>query len=104
VFAELLRAFGARSDTKLVHEVGLLTNLRLFAIVTVSFALQIWIHHSTALEKLFDTRPISLRQCLAWIAVGAIPVLVLDLRKWMRRRIDGNNPSDAVLRAESSPS
>jgi len=85
VFAELLRAFGARSETKLLHEVGLFSNLRLFAIVAVSFGLQLWIHHSIALGAVFGTRPISLRQCLAWIALGAIPLLALEVRKWARR-------------------
>ena len=71
VFAELLRSFGARSETKLVHEVGLFSNLRLFAVVAVSFGLQLWIHHAPALERLFGIQPISLRQCLAWIAIGS---------------------------------
>ncbi len=86
VFAELLRAFGARSDTKGVHEVGLLTNLRLFAIVTVSFALQIWIHHSPFLERLFGTQPITLAECATWIGLGSLPLLALELLKWTRRR------------------
>jgi Ca2+-transporting ATPase len=86
VFAELLRAFGARSDTKLVHEVGLFSNLRLFVIVAASFALQIWSHHSPVLERLFGTQPITLAQCIAWIAVGAVPLAVLELVKWRRKR------------------
>jgi Ca2+-transporting ATPase len=86
VFAELLRAFGARSDTKLVHEIGLFSNLRLFAIVTASFALQIWIHHAPFLERLFGTQPITLAECATWIALGSLPLLVLELFKWTRRR------------------
>jgi Ca2+-transporting ATPase len=46
VIAELLRSFEARSDTRTVWEVGLLSNARLFAIVATSFALQLVIHHS----------------------------------------------------------
>ena len=86
VFAELLRSFGARSETKLVHEVGLFSNLRLFAIVTASFALQIWIHHSTFLGRLFRTEPISLGHCAVLIGLGCIPLGVLEARKWARRR------------------
>jgi hypothetical protein len=26
-----------------------------------------------------------LRQCLAWIAIGSLPLLVLEIRKWIRR-------------------
>jgi Ca2+-transporting ATPase len=86
VFAELLRSFGARSDTKLVHEVGLFSNLRLLAIVAASFALQVWIHHSAFLGRLFRTEPISLGYCAVLIGLGAVPLLVLEARKWARRR------------------
>ncbi|VEB29819.1 cation efflux transporter [Legionella pneumophila] len=37
VTAELLWAFGARSDTKNIWQVGLFSNLRLFFIVSISF-------------------------------------------------------------------
>jgi len=97
VFAELLRAFGARSETKLVHEIGLFSNLRLFAIVAVSFGLQIWIHHAAALERLFGVQPISFRQCLAWIAIGSLPLMMLEIRKWMRRTGAGAKPNAHVL-------
>ncbi|MEX2208762.1 MAG: cation-translocating P-type ATPase [Myxococcota bacterium] len=93
VFAELLRAVGARSDTRLVHEIGLFSNLRLFAIVAASFSLQISIHHSEPLARFFATRPISLALCLSWIALGALPLLVLETRKWIRRgRGSGASP------------
>ena len=70
----------------MVHEVGLFTNLRLFAIVTASFLLQIWIHHSPMLERVFGTQPITLSECLLWIGFAAVPLLVLELRKLVRRR------------------
>lgn len=85
VFAELLRAFGARSETRLVHEVGLFSNLRLFAIVAASFSLQIWIHHSPLLGSLFDTEPITLAECAEWVALGTVPLLAVELSKWVRR-------------------
>ncbi len=81
VMAELLRSFGARSDTRTVWEVGLLSNLRLFVIVAVSVALQIAIHHVPLAEQVFGTRPITLGQCLGWLILGSVPLLVLELRK-----------------------
>jgi Ca2+-transporting ATPase len=81
VFAELLRSFGARSTTRLLHEVGIFSNLRLLAIVTVSFGLQIVIHHEPSLARLFGTSPLSLSQCAAQIALGCVPLAVLELRK-----------------------
>jgi Ca2+-transporting ATPase len=84
VIAELLRAFGARSNVKTIWQVGLFSNLRLFVIVVASFALQLAIHHFPALHMLFGTAPLSLRQCVAWLALGAIPLTVLELQKSRR--------------------
>ncbi len=78
VIAELLRSFGARSETRTVWELGLLSNARLFAIVAVSFGLQLTIHHTPGLEVVFGTEPISLGQCVAWIALGAVPSILLE--------------------------
>lgn len=86
VFAELLRSFGARSDTRLLYEIGLFSNLRLLAIVGLSFALQLAIHHDARLASLFGTAPIYLGQCLAQLALGSVPLAVLELQKLQRRR------------------
>ena len=86
VFAELLRSFGARSDDKRITEIGLFSNLRLVAIVAGSLVLQVWIHQSPVLARLFGTQPISLSQGLAWIALGALPLAAHELEKWWRRR------------------
>lgn len=85
VIAELLRSFGARSETRTILEVGLLSNLRLFLVVIVSFALQLGIHHTPVLEHLFGAEPISLAQCVVWVAVGATPLFLLELRKKITR-------------------
>jgi Ca2+-transporting ATPase len=85
VIAELLRSFGARSNTQPIWEIGLFSNMRLFVIVAASFMLQLLIHHLPVLETLFGTEPISLAQCVAWIMLGAIPSLVLEVGKVVRR-------------------
>jgi Ca2+-transporting ATPase len=92
VIAELLRAFGARSDTRTVWQMGLLSNMQLFVIVMASFALQLAIHHLPALQALFGTAPISLGQCVAWVGLGSLPLLVLELRKVVQRSRAGRRP------------
>jgi Ca2+-transporting ATPase len=84
VIAELLRAFGARSDTRTVWQMGLASNMQLFVIAMASFSLQLVIHHLPALQTLFGTTPISLGQCMGWIGLGSIPLIVLELRKVLR--------------------
>lgn len=85
VIAELLRSFGARSNEKKVWQIGLFSNMRLFGIVAVSFVLQLLIHHLSMLETLFGTKPVSVAQCMAWVGLGAIPLLVLELGKVLRQ-------------------
>jgi Ca2+-transporting ATPase len=92
VIAELLRAFGARSNTRTVWQMGLVSNMQLFVIVVASFAIQLAIHHAPALQTLFGTTPISLSQCVAWVGFGSLPLLVLELRKVVQRTRAGRRP------------
>jgi P-type Ca2+ transporter type 2C len=85
VIEELLRAFSARSTVKTIWQVGLFSNMRLVLVVLASFALQLAIHDLPALQRLFGTAPISFRQCVTWMALGAVPLTVLELGKRMRR-------------------
>ena len=86
VIAGLLRAFGARSEQRAIWEISMFSNIRLFLVVAVSFALQLAIHHVPMFQTLFKIEPITLSQCVGWIAVGFIPLIVLELRKVVRYR------------------
>jgi P-type Ca2+ transporter type 2C len=81
VIAELLRAFGARSNTRTVRQIGVVSNRPLVLIVLVSLALQVAMHYLPALRLLFGMSSISLGQWIAWLALGSIPLLVLEVRK-----------------------
>jgi len=85
VFAELLRAFGARSSTRTVWQIGLFSNLKLFLVVAISLSIQYGIHHIPLLQTMFGIEPITMNQCLAWTALGFIPLIVLELRKLIWR-------------------
>lgn len=81
VFAELLRSFGARSETKPVWRISLFTNVNLMVVVALSFGLQVWSQHSATLGRFLKTAPMPFGDCLLLLAVGAIPLLVLELVK-----------------------
>jgi len=85
VFAELLRSFGARSETKPVWRIPLFTNVNLVLVVVISFGLQVWSQQNAALGSFLKTSPLPLTDCLWLLAVGAIPLLVLELVKVGRR-------------------
>jgi P-type Ca2+ transporter type 2C len=84
VFAELLRSFGCRSETKPVWRIPLLTNLNLALIVAVSFGVQVWSHHSETLGRLLKTSKMSVSDCMMLLAVSVIPLAVLELVKYVR--------------------
>ena len=84
VFAELLRSFGARSDTKPVWRISLLANLNLTVVVAISFALQLASHYVEPLARLFKATTIRWSDCLVLILVSAIPLVVLELIKLAR--------------------
>jgi Ca2+-transporting ATPase len=86
VIAELLRAFGARSNTRTIWQIGVWSNRYLVLIVLISFAFQVAIHHLPALHVFFGTSSIALHQWVAWFALGAVPLLVLEVWKVVRQR------------------
>jgi Ca2+-transporting ATPase len=84
VFAELLRAFGGRSETKPIWRISLFSNINLALIVSVSFGLQVWSHHNATLGLFLKTSFLSLTDCFVLLAVGTIPLVVLEMVKVVR--------------------
>jgi Ca2+-transporting ATPase len=86
VFEELVRSFSARSDTKIVWEIGFLSNVRLLAVVAGTFGVQLAIHQVPALSALFQGGPVTLDRYVVWGGLALVPVSVLELTKLARRR------------------
>lgn len=86
VFAELLRAFGARSETRPLWRVGLLTNLNLLLVVGISMILQLVTHHSALLSRFFKTALVPWHDCLWLLLVSLIPLVALELTKLGKHR------------------
>ncbi|MDW5317490.1 cation-translocating P-type ATPase [Rhizobium sp. PL01] len=84
VFSEILRAFGARSETESVWRISLLTNRSLLAVVVGTFAVQIWSQHNAVLGGLLKTSPIAFPDFLVLFMFAAIPLFVLELFKLVR--------------------
>lgn len=93
VFGELFRAFSARDPDRPFWEVGIFSNMKLFLIVLLSGMLQIGIHHIPATQELFNIGALSLADCGLSVAIGFIPVGILELRKvcarWWHVRYHG---------------
>jgi P-type Ca2+ transporter type 2C len=84
VFAELLRSFGARSATKPVWRVPLLSNMSLILVVAVSIGIQLFSQHNAVLGRFFKASRIPFRDGFFLLAAGALPLLVLELMKVVR--------------------
>ena len=54
-FAELLRSFGARSESTPVWRISLFTNANLAIVVALSFSLQVWSQHNATLSRFLKT-------------------------------------------------
>jgi Ca2+-transporting ATPase len=85
VFAELFRSFAARHSTKVLWEVGPFTNARLAGVVAFSAVLQIGIHHIPATQALFQLGSLSLEDCALSVALGLVPVTLIEGAKLARR-------------------
>jgi Ca2+-transporting ATPase len=81
VFAELLRSFGVRSETKSAWQMGFATNMRLLIVVVVSFGVQITSHHSVFLANLFRGATMDLSDCVMLTIISAVPLVVLEIVK-----------------------
>ncbi len=84
VFAELLRSFGARSDSKPIWPIALFTNVNLVLVVALSLGLQVWSQHNATMGRFLKTSSVPLADCVLLLAVGAIPLLILEIVKVAR--------------------
>jgi Ca2+-transporting ATPase len=81
VFAELLRSFGARSETRPLWRMNLFSNLNLLLVVVISFSIQLWSHHNAWLASFLKTSLLPVSDCLMLLAVSVLPLLFLEARK-----------------------
>jgi P-type Ca2+ transporter type 2C len=85
VFGELLRAFAARSTTRVFWEVGAFTNVRLLGVVAFSILMQLGLHHIPAAQAVFEITPLSAADCVLTLLVASIPVTLIEVGKLVRR-------------------
>ena len=102
VFAELLRSFGARSDTTPVWRISPFTNVSLLVVVAVSVGIQIWSHHSTTLGGWLKTSTLPLADSLMLVAAGHHPAAVPRSGEGRATRPSGPCGADPVSTPESA--
>jgi P-type Ca2+ transporter type 2C len=84
VFAELLRSFGARSESKPLWRIPVFTNVSLLAVVLASIGIQFWSQHNDTLGRFLRTPAIPFAHGFVLLAAGFTPLLVLEVAKVIR--------------------
>jgi P-type Ca2+ transporter type 2C len=92
VFAELFRAFAARSRERLFLEMGAFTNLPLLAVVGGSMLLQLGLLQLPWAREVFQLDALQAADLALALCAGIVPVSVLELAKLARRSI-GRSPA-----------
>ncbi len=83
VFAELLRGFGARSETQPLWRIPLATNKPLLLVVLLSIAFQVASQHNDVLGRMLKTVPISYAEGLLLLLLATVPLIALELVKFV---------------------
>ncbi|MFN8790674.1 MAG: cation-translocating P-type ATPase [Bdellovibrionales bacterium] len=83
VFSQILRAFGARSSTRIFWRVGAFSNLWLLGVVLMTGLLQLSLHFIPFSQEVFDLRPLSLEDLLLVTPAAFVSITVVELKKMM---------------------
>ena len=89
VFAQLFNAFNARSETGSAWR-GLWANRWLWATVVLGVMLQVSVVHLEFLNLAFGTQSLDVWQWLQCVAIASSVLFYSECRKWLARRMDGN--------------
>jgi Ca2+-transporting ATPase len=87
VFCQMFRVFAARSTTRIYWEVGAFTNVKLVAIVAGTILLQLAVTYAPGVHELLGLVPLSWQQLGVTLALGLVPVTVLEIAKLIRRAV-----------------
>ena len=98
VFDEVLRSFSVRSLDRPFWRNPAPPNYWLLAVAPISIGLQFSLHQVPAFQKLFGTHSLGLADALVLLALGSVPLWVLELLKERKsRRPTVDRPGTAAL-------
>jgi Ca2+-transporting ATPase len=86
VLSQLLHAFNFRSETRSVFRLETLRNRWLAAAFAGSVALQALVIYAPALQGVFKTQPLGMRDWIAVLMAAAVPMVLIDVMKVVSAR------------------
>ncbi|MBP9707161.1 MAG: cation-translocating P-type ATPase [Oligoflexales bacterium] len=84
VFSQMLRSFGARSNSRIFWKVGALSNLWLLAVVLFTATLQVCLHYIPFAQEAFALKPLSVNDFALLLVFALIPITVIEIKKLLR--------------------
>lgn len=81
VFSQMLRAFGARSPTRIFWRVGAFSNLWLLGVVVVTAVIQLSLHFIPLAQAVFGLRPLTAGDLLLILPVAFVSITAVELKK-----------------------
>lgn len=86
VFAELLRSFACRSETKTFFQLGLTSNVYHLLAVAFPITFQLFLHHTSFFREVFKVKEISWTECALLFLLTLIPLLLIEAIKFFKHR------------------
>jgi len=86
VLTQLLHAFNFRSESRSVFRLESLRNRWLVMAFVGSMALQSAVIYIPALQRVFSTQPLGLRDWIAVVFASLVPLVAIDVMKVVRAR------------------
>ncbi len=93
VFSQLLRAFGARSQSRAFWQLGWLSNVWLLVVVVFTVILQMSLHYFAGSRAIFDLSPLSTDDLMIILPLAFIPLAVIELKKFIVKLGQDNKES-----------
>jgi P-type Ca2+ transporter type 2C len=84
--SQLAHVLAIRSERESLFSQGLLSNLPLLGAVALTFVLQMATIYVPALNRIFNTAPLSPGELAAVIAIAALVFVAVEVEKWLKRR------------------
>lgn len=81
VLSQIFRIFGARSQTRLFWEVGVLSNLWLLGVVILTGFLQISLHFFPLTQRVFGLQPLSLTEFFLILPLALVVITIMEIKK-----------------------
>lgn len=86
IFSQLALAVSVRSEENSVFKIGLLSNRPMVWAIVSTFVLQLAVLYLPFMQRIFQTQPLSWRELLIALGLGAMVWLVAEVQKWFLRR------------------